>query len=254
MTETWGLLAKGQTDAQLIDEAISAAIASHEADSEAHLGSGESLQSHKSSEIIDHLIGSVLADKMSMTEYLIRTTFESPDKWVTVGNVQITDWPGAMLWSDYSPTNPAKMSGINQNWAEFVDYSKNMIFQMLGKIAETTNKKVSFGFGNISGGDPIQGFGFKIVNGTLYGYLDKSGTPATVTLTSVDLYVPHVYRAQWDATTQVLTYFVDGVQKGTISWSGTTATEDGNIVFYNEATASGESYLFAYEMFISRQI
>ena len=62
---TWGMLAKGQDDPETIEEAIARLIAAHNADENSHLGEGESLQSHKASAIIDHVAGSLVADKMS---------------------------------------------------------------------------------------------------------------------------------------------------------------------------------------------
>ena len=61
----WGLLLKSQIDAEKIEEAIARLIAAHEADEEAHLGTGQSLQSHKASEIIDHLAESIVEDKLA---------------------------------------------------------------------------------------------------------------------------------------------------------------------------------------------
>ena len=62
----WGVLEKALDDPQTILEAVDAKIAAHEADEEAHLGAGESLQSHRASEIIDHAAASVLADKITL--------------------------------------------------------------------------------------------------------------------------------------------------------------------------------------------
>lgn len=65
----WGLLQKSQDNAQTIDEAIAAAILAHEADPEAHLGEGESLQAHKHDPIIDHPAQSVVLDKTPYQNY-----------------------------------------------------------------------------------------------------------------------------------------------------------------------------------------
>jgi len=67
---TWGMLAKSQTDPKTIEERIAEMIAEHNNDEEAHLGPGQSLQSHKASEIIDHLASSIVNDKL---EYIIRS-------------------------------------------------------------------------------------------------------------------------------------------------------------------------------------
>jgi len=63
-TINWYLLPKSQVDNETIEEAIARLIAEHEADEESHLGTGESLQSHKAAEIIDHLASSIVEDKL----------------------------------------------------------------------------------------------------------------------------------------------------------------------------------------------
>lgn len=60
----WENLPKSQSDAATILEAVAAAIDAHNADADAHLDVGGSLQSHKASEIIDHLALSIVADKL----------------------------------------------------------------------------------------------------------------------------------------------------------------------------------------------
>lgn len=61
---TWGMLAKNQEDNETIEQAIDRLIEAHLADSNAHLEEGESLQSHRASEIIDHLATSIVEDKI----------------------------------------------------------------------------------------------------------------------------------------------------------------------------------------------
>ena len=61
----WGNLAKSQTDAEKIEEAIVRLITEHNEDETAHLGVGQSLQSHKAAEIIDHLAESIVEDKIA---------------------------------------------------------------------------------------------------------------------------------------------------------------------------------------------
>jgi hypothetical protein len=65
----WGQLEKAQDDDTTIMEAIAEAIAEHEADPTAHLGSGESLQAHKSDGVIDHPAQSVVLDKTPYQNY-----------------------------------------------------------------------------------------------------------------------------------------------------------------------------------------
>jgi hypothetical protein len=62
--QTWSLIPKSQTDDETIEQAIARLILEHEADEASHLGAGESLQSHKAAEIIDHLAESIIEDKI----------------------------------------------------------------------------------------------------------------------------------------------------------------------------------------------
>lgn len=61
----WGMLAKSQVDPEKIEEAIIRLIVAHNNDETSHLEVGQSLQSHKASEIIDHLAESIVEDKFA---------------------------------------------------------------------------------------------------------------------------------------------------------------------------------------------
>ena len=63
-TVTWGNLLKSQISSETIEEAIARLIQAHEDDADAHLEAGESLYSHKASEIIDHVVSSIIEDKL----------------------------------------------------------------------------------------------------------------------------------------------------------------------------------------------
>lgn len=65
----WGTLEKAQDDPTTIDEAIQTAITEHEADPTAHQGEGESLEAHKSEEVIDHPAQSIVVDKQQFGFY-----------------------------------------------------------------------------------------------------------------------------------------------------------------------------------------
>lgn len=62
--QIWGDLGRAINDDTRIDEAIGQAIDAHLADPDAHLDETGSLQSHRASEIIDHLAESVVNDKI----------------------------------------------------------------------------------------------------------------------------------------------------------------------------------------------
>lgn len=60
----WGNLAKTNSDNTLIDEAIAAAMTSHNNDPESHMADGQALKSHRAAEIIDHVAESIVNDKI----------------------------------------------------------------------------------------------------------------------------------------------------------------------------------------------
>lgn len=63
----WGALNRSLSDSTTVDEAIAEAIDAHNADEEAHLAEDESLDAHRSADVIDHLAESVVNDKIGRT-------------------------------------------------------------------------------------------------------------------------------------------------------------------------------------------
>ena len=222
----WGLLQKSQDDTSTIDEAIAAAIVEHEADPTAHLGEGESLQAHKSEDVIDHPPLSVVADKyapgsvsldaiaMYGREY-IQIFMESLDRWNFSGGF------GDDLGSVYLQTG----STINTTqWgypvsALFPDWDKAQLFQTRMWWPSQTNCTVYLVCGPIDPGDSeAQGYGFKIVNGTLYALHIKSDgsspTEYTTEITGVSFASSHIYRCAYYPTEKI-EFYVDGVLEAT---------------------------------------
>jgi len=85
-TEVWGNLPKSQDDPELIEGAINRLISAHEADPDAHLGPGESLETHRQNEVLDHPAQSVLADKFN--------SYNMVEGRYTIGLMDYTDQTG----------------------------------------------------------------------------------------------------------------------------------------------------------------
>ncbi len=64
MQTVWGEEHKAQDDPTTISEEILASVGAHNADPDAHLEDGQSLKSHRASEIIDHVARSIVNDKV----------------------------------------------------------------------------------------------------------------------------------------------------------------------------------------------
>lgn len=65
-TTVWGNLFKSQISSEKIEEAVARMIQDHEDDPDAHVETGESLQSHKAAAVIDHIARSIVTDKIAL--------------------------------------------------------------------------------------------------------------------------------------------------------------------------------------------
>jgi len=77
MTTVYGNLPKSQTDAETIEEMIDRKISEHEASPTAHMGTGESIDVHRKTDIIDHPANSIYADKFTTSETIVKQQYTS---------------------------------------------------------------------------------------------------------------------------------------------------------------------------------
>lgn len=91
--ETWGLMPKSQIDPETVEEAITRLIGVHEHDPTSHLGENESIEAHRTSEVIDHLKDSIVSDKFSQTDKAIITYYEDISHFISGG-----DFGGSFLF------------------------------------------------------------------------------------------------------------------------------------------------------------
>jgi hypothetical protein len=189
--DVWGLVPKAQDDAQKIDEAISAAITAHEEDPDAHLGAGEALDSHRASEIIDHLAESIVTDKIAegaiTPDKMSGTYWPSKDVINSDFREVIPQFDFDQYWRVfaagfgsnlfglrlYSSTVLNNKAGITPAWT-FNDYTVfNYNPSFLMRLATFCNGtyELYFGIGDCTAQYDGDFAGFKIVNGTLYAYM-----------------------------------------------------------------------------------
>ena len=78
--EVWGLMNKSSIDPEKIEEAIDRIVQAHDDDPTAHLDDGQSLTSHRASEIIDHRAESIVNDKLKLNirRYVAIVDVDSP--------------------------------------------------------------------------------------------------------------------------------------------------------------------------------
>lgn len=94
-TDIWGALPKAQDDSTTIDQAIATAILNHDNDSDAHLENGQSLQSHRASEIIDHEAESIVNDKIAQIARAYTAIVKIPDF-----DLEDCYFPDVSYWDD----------------------------------------------------------------------------------------------------------------------------------------------------------
>lgn len=228
-TTIWGMLPKALDDDQTILEAVAALIAAHEADEEAHLGVGESLQSHRASEIIDHLAASVVQDKIldgeinlakkSWNEFEYNTCFDSIDAWnKDISKVEI-GVAGMLISSGSVNQSYGYLNAEGYGDSEATNFAKNMLFQTAFKLGQITSQVVKILMGGYDFDGTSENFGFRINNGTLYAMHTKSDgdveTIITTEITGITLTNFNVFRAEFDISSQSFKFYVNGILKAT---------------------------------------
>lgn len=168
--ETWGLVPKAQDDPQTIDEAIADAIANHEADPDAHLGDGEALDSHRASEIIDHLAESIVPDKLENNFFLSRLNcpqFQSLEPFNVNASEYYVFLDNISIWTSSSLNNVATLwplVGISAvaNFANDIQLNIPILLNCDGTY------EAWFGCGDFSEDYNDAFVGFKVSGGHIY--------------------------------------------------------------------------------------
>lgn len=205
----WGALEKALDDDQTILEAIDAKIAAHEADEEAHLGAGESLQSHRASDIIDHVKNSVVRDKLAFDRFAIDDSFYSIDAWDKTAGVEQMSIGDIELMTGGTTNNYKRMQLIEGEGIEGQSaMGLNPIWQTRVKFYHNSNQ-VAY-VGQLLN-DANSGYGFKVVNGGLYAvYFDGDGVEQTHYLSSITAYAWVVLGCEVSGGDSI-DFYVDGV-------------------------------------------
>lgn len=164
----WEHLTKNQTDPETIEQAIVRLINAHNNDNTAHMAEGQSIDVHRKNEVLDHKAGSVLNDRLSLTELDYFTTCEDLDKFYKSAGVVKGIYNGC-----YIPA-PSTVGQSNYIYNEYshtgsiVDFNKDVLFEVtINAFAISNNNKHIICLGGDTGGR-LYGFGFEILNGILY--------------------------------------------------------------------------------------
>lgn len=245
---TWGDLPKSQVEVQLITEYVAQQIEAHEADPEAHLGAGESLQTHRQNEVIDHPAQSVVPDKLFGGDIVIKTQFESLDPWSIVGSITNGDWLGLQATVEYGSVNTSRATSAIYANGYLFDDSSDMYFETQA-IWQGSNNHINASVGfTLSHNSSDQGFGFQIRDGALYAHVKRNATVNDLLLSGIGIGTSHFYSAHFSFADQKVYFKVDGVLVATLNVpTGGSWQDDRTPTFYANVTQSNDgTWYYAY--------
>lgn len=250
MADVWGLMPKSQDDPETIEEAITRIVTAHNDDNTAHAGTGQSLDVHRQSEVLDHLALSIVADKIQSGQLSLDKM--SNDRFFTQIDIsQLNDTNyfsnafGGALYGEISNTGTTNTwyggyFGGDQQYNLLGDPSKNPTFRFRVLQTNETYSEAYFGIGDMLGDSAL---GFKLDNGVCKAvWWDDTATEHFITISGIDLTVPHSYSVIVDNGVAVR-WLVDGVVKETLSWPSNIAINGGNtgVSMYTRHTTAGEN-------------
>lgn len=237
----WGMLPKAQDDPTTIDEAIAAAIAAHDDDPTAHLDVGQSLETHRANDMIDHPAGSVPFDKVSKEElyhydnFLSPTSVYDPNGDVAAANAVLSVSVFHVVSGEGDATIP-------------IPLFQNATFPMKEIVAQfdaSFDYSATIATSLLLIGSDDDGFGLKVATNTLKAFFRHNGTD---TLSASLTYTPGQFKTfrfhLVPADSKVYVY-MDGVQVASIS-TASSSSPDLSRGAYIQVNAGGTTYSFVY--------
>ena len=248
----WGLLSKASDDNETIEQAIARLIQVHNEDANAHDEAGQSLFIHKSQDHIDHLLGSVVADKLSHSEGIMHCDFESLDSWTIVGDVSHDDLLGAELYIEWGVTNLSRMWGTIKWVGHYLNYAKDGQFQTAFWLDVTANTKAYAMLGHYVNDNNLEGYGFQILAGAIKGFWGDGANPTFTAALGINTTTPHIYRAQYDGTNKNVKFYIDGALVATIEDIEPIADLEPAVYYRYEATGAVDGFMHVKDVTIAR--
>ena len=258
---TWGQLAKSLIDPKLIEERIAEMIAEHNEDETAHLGAGQSLQSHKTSEIIDHLIASIVADKLARFSVKIEklvsdqifhiSSFESLDGWLfdgapigeiyqNFGGVKIKTAAGVDSWVVLT------FQGIDDG--KVINFNKKVVFQTTIVLTNAEGFIAYITAGN-KGVDDY--FGFLINDGELFAVSARGLNVKSTKIADLTGEETLLFRAEHDPDKQQDLFFVNEELKATHTECLPSGGSQSGSTYYLQNLYSYRRYFYILNMVLS---
>ena len=259
MDPNWGMLQKSTVDDETIEEAIDRIVAAHNADAESHLGVGESLQSHKASEIIDHLASSIIQDKIAdqsvgvsqlyRDKLLIQPSFESLDAWgqiMTGVDAGILITPGACrVKTGYAVGSICTIyiEGI----VSTVAYDKNPFFQAtidFSNAPEGQDVAVGVGDSDPWGATDFFGFRWDATTEKMYCYYVNDGAETNFEIVGYSSGSRNFVRGEMSDNGDTIKFYLNGVLIKTFTSVGSEMDADIYFAYSNKTLGTNmESYI-----------
>lgn len=249
----WGQQEKSQDSTQTIEEAIAEAIANHEADSEAHLGSGESLETHKQEDIIDHPAGSVLPDKWTFSDLDFETNFETLTPFDISAGVTNNSWPGVEfdIFDGGGDLRTLKANLVGLITGSTLDY--DFLLDVYFNVDSADDNEI-LDFGISDNAMTTRYLGFRVTGGNLYGVARWGGSEnLTSNLGNVSDGTVKFVRVFYSASLDVVTFYLNGSVVGTLQPASAIQLSNQLSIYADDNGAEG-TVLRVYKVFLARSI
>jgi hypothetical protein len=236
MDPNWGMLSKSAVDDETIEEAIVRLIQAHDDDEEAHLDTGQSLQSHKASDVIDHLAASIVEDKLAdynvtpvkIGMLIFTSFFESLDNYSKTSGVSYDlTFRFVKLVTSGAPNDQQGLVYVNTIPFHEFSWDKDRFFETAVVLKQTSNVEVLIGPGFEMINNYIY---FVFTGGHIYGRCFHNGSHTDVDLGTYNANQKYALYFEFKAGVQC-DFYVDNVLLGTISTNLPSGVESSEVVF-----------------------
>lgn len=216
-TLTWEHLPKNNIDNETIEQAIVRIVTAHNEDNTAHMAAGQSIDIHRKEGVLDHKLGSVLADKETASELKYYTTFESLTSFDVYGQVSNNDQLGVSIWVSGSGSVNSGLALYSNLQNDFLNTNQDFLFQILLRYEFPDNNYHSY-FGFLADYTiSEEGVGFQVQNNVLYTQVKCGSFTNRISHNTISLSSDNIYRVQYIAGERKVYFIVNGVTIHTVT-------------------------------------
>lgn len=230
MPDVWGLLPKSQDNPETIEEAIARIVGEHNDDETAHTGAGQSLAVHRESEVIDHLAGSILADKQSAIQRQVTNAFVGASTMSSIGDFSVEGVGAVRLYVEYGAVNHSQLSADYSGGGIVLNTDVDMYYQALVFFDLSNTSYTSYWGFLLGSASNSVGFGFNVRSNTLRAHVSDGTHNSEVTISGIDRTIPHTYRAFYIAGEGQFYFYIDGALVAQIAKGSVVLDQTANIV------------------------